>query len=50
MAVDIKIPVLTGDYKKDRKLFERYMQEVNLKIRLLEGQLRKEIKNEQKGI
>lgn len=44
MAFNVKIPELTGDYQKDRILFEKYMKEANLKIRLLEEQLRKEIK------
>lgn len=43
MAFNVKIPDLTGDYKKDMKLFEDYMKQMNLKIRLLEELLRKEI-------
>lgn len=44
MASDIRIPVLTGEYEKDKKQIEDYMREVNRYIRLLEEQLRKEIK------
>ncbi len=44
MAFNVRIPELTGDYQKDKSLFEGYMKEANQKIRLLEEQLRKEIK------
>lgn len=51
LAFNVRIPDLTGDYKKDKTLIENYMKEVNLKIRLLEGGLRKEIQdNVKKGI
>ena len=43
MAFNVKIPNLTGDYGKDKDLIENYMKEANLKIRLLEETLRKEI-------
>lgn len=44
MAFNMRVPQLTGDYKKDKILIENYMKEVNLKVRLLEEQLRKEIR------
>lgn len=44
MAFNVRVPDLTGDYKKDKVLIENYMKEANLKIRLLEELLRKEIK------
>lgn len=52
MAFNVKIPNLTGDYKKDMILFKNYMQEVNLKVRLLEDSLKKEIERNgrEKGI
>lgn len=52
LAFNVKIPNLTGDYKKDMILFKNYMQEVNLKVRLLEDSLKKEIERNgrEKGI
>lgn len=43
MAFNVRIPELTGDYKKDRVLILNFMKEANLKIRILEEQLKKEI-------
>ncbi len=52
MAFNVKIPELTGDYKKDVVLLKNYMQEVNLKVRLLEDSLIREIEKNgrEKGI
>lgn len=52
MAFNVRIPELTGDYEKDKTLILNFMKEANLKIRLLEDQLRKEIQanGNKKGI
>ncbi len=51
MAFNVRVPELTGDYEKDKDKILNFMKETNLKIRLLEDELRKEIgKNGKKGI
>lgn len=50
MAFNVRIPNLTGDYEKDRILIENYIKEMNLKIRHLEEQLKKEIAKNEKSI
>lgn len=51
MAFNVRIPDLTGDYEKDKSLLLNFMKEANLKIRVLEDELRKEMqKNVKKGI
>lgn len=43
MAFNVRIPILSGKWEKDKVLVENFMKEANLKIKLLEEQLRKEI-------
>lgn len=43
LAFNVMIPELTGDYTKDKTLLMNFMKEANLKIRLLEGRLKKEM-------
>lgn len=43
LAFNVRIPILSGDWEKDKVFVENFMKEANLKIRLLEEQLRKEI-------
>jgi hypothetical protein len=51
LAFNVRIPDLTGDYEKDKSLLLNFMKEANLKIRVLEDELRKEMqKNVKKGI
>lgn len=52
MAFNVRVPELSGDYKKDREKILNFMKEANLKIRLLEDQLRKEMRENgsKKGI
>ena len=42
MAFNVRVPELSGDYEKDKEKILNFMKEANLKIRLLEDQLRKE--------
>ena len=45
MAFNVRIPELTGNYQNDKTQILNFMKEANLKIRLLEERLQKEIKN-----